>query len=231
MGQKIDPRGFRLGVIRDSDSTWFAENGYAELVLEDYRIRNFIAKKLNRAGVSSVKIKRRAKQVEINIYAARPGMIIGKGGADVDALRGDIEKKIGKSVQLNIREEEKPDTNAAVLAEGIAAQLERRMPFRQVMKKAVSQCLKSGAKGIRVCCSGRLAGAEIARREWYREGRLPLHTLRSNIDFSKKTAFTTYGTIGIKVWVYKGDILDKKDQIEGMERLQMDPEIKEDVTT
>jgi len=228
MGHKVDPRSIRLGIVRDADSNWFADKGYAALLLEDKRIRDLIAKTLRKAGIASIKIRRRAKQVEIDIYAARPGMIIGKGGSEVDKLREDIKVMINKLVRINIREQERPDMNSAVLAESIALQLERRMPFRQVMKQTVSRCLKAGAKGVRVCCSGRLGGAEIARIEWSKEGKVPLHTLRSDIDFAKRTAFTTYGTIGVKVWVYKGDVLDKKNIVEGMDKFALEPEIKED---
>ena len=232
MGQKVDPRGFRLGIVRQCSSVWYADKGnYADLVFEDYKIRNHISKRSKKAGISTIKVKRRAKQVEIDIYSARPGMLIGKGGSESGALKAELEKLTSKTIQLNIHDQDKPDMSAPILAEGIAAQLERRMPFRQVMKQAVNRCLKAGAKGVKVCCSGRLAGAEIARREWYKEGRVPLHTLRSDIDFSKKEAQTTYGKIGIKVWVYKGDILSKKDMVEGMEKFNLGPEVEEDVTT
>jgi len=230
MGQKVDPRGLRLGIIKYWDSVWFSDKNYAGLVLEDYKLRQYIFKKLKRAGISTIKIRRRANQVDVDIYSARPGMVIGKGGSEADALKGELERLVSKSIQLNIHEQAKPDMSAAVLAETITAQLERRMSFRQVMKQAVNRCLKAGAKGVKIRCSGRLAGAEIARSEWYREGRVPLHTLRSDIDYSKKEAFTTYGKIGVKVWVYKGDILDKKDIVEGMEKFELGPEEQEDVT-
>jgi len=229
MGQKVDPRGFRLGVIRDSDSVWFSVKGYSSLVLEDYLIRTHIKKKWKKAGVSSIKIKRRAKQVEIDVYFARPGVVIGKGGENVEGLKKELESIINKELQLNIREQEKSDMSAAIVAETIAVQLERRIAFRRAMKQAIARCLKAGAKGVRVCCSGRLNGAEIARTEWYREGRVPLHTLRSNIDYVKTAAFTTYGTIGIKVWVYKGDVFDKKEVVPEMEKYNLGPEVKEDV--
>ncbi|MFA5928159.1 MAG: 30S ribosomal protein S3 [Candidatus Margulisiibacteriota bacterium] len=231
MGQKIDPRGLRLGVIRYWDSNWFADKGYAALVLEDFNIRKFINAKLKRVGITSIKIRRRASQVEVDIYTARPGMIIGKGGSDADALRAGLERLVSKTVQLNVHEQTKPDMSAAVLAETITTQLEKRMPFRQIMKQAVNRCLKAGAKGVKVRCAGRLAGAEIARCEWYREGRVPLHTIRSDIDFVKAEANTNFGKIGVKVWVYKGDVFNRSEFVEGMEKFQLGPEVPEDATT
>lgn len=231
MGQKVDPRGFRIGVIRDWDSTWFAEKKkYSLMVLEDYKLREYIIKNLKKAGISSIKIKRRAKQVDIDIYSARPGMLIGKGGSEVEDIRKQLGSLIGRNLQLNILEQSKSDMNAAVVAESITSQLERRMPFRQVMKRSVSSCLKAGAKGVRICCAGRLAGAEIARTEWYKEGRVPLHTMRSDIDYATSEAMTTFGKIGVKVWIYKGDILDKREVIEDMSKFELAPEIQEDVT-
>lgn len=232
MGQKVDPRGFRLGIIRDWESTWFAEKKkYATMVFEDYKLRKYITENLKKAGVAAIKIKRRAKQVDIDIFSARPGMLIGKGGAEVEEIRKQLGVLIGRNVQVNILEQPKSDMNAVIVAESIASQLERRMPFRQVMKRSVSSSLKAGAKGVRICCAGRLAGAEIARTEWYKEGRVPLHTLRSDIDYAKREAQTTYGKIGIKVWIYKGDILDKRDVSEDLAKYEIAPEISDDVTT
>ena len=214
MGQKVHPTGFRLGVIFEEDSVWYANKfTYPVLLLEDYKIRGFVKNKLARAGISKIKILRRAKQVEINIYTARPGVVIGKGGDDAEKLKQEISKFVGKKIQLNIHEEPRVDTNAQLLSESISAQIERRIAFKRAMKQVMTRALKSGALGIKVMCSGRLGGAEIARREWYREGRVPLHTLRANIEYGFTEALTTYGKIGIKVWVYKGEILEKPQAV------------------
>jgi small subunit ribosomal protein S3 len=213
MGQKVDPRAIRLGITREWDSVWYADKAdFADMFLEDRKIDLFIKKELKKAGIARILIKRKLKHVTVDIYTARPGMIIGKGGQDAEQLKKKIEKMTGKIVQLNINEEPNVSLNAILIAENIASQLERRIAFRRAMKQAITKTLKSGALGIKVKVSGRLGGAEIARSEWYREGRVPLHTLRSEIDFGITEAYTTYGKIGVKVWVYKGDILDKKEK-------------------
>ncbi len=212
MGQKVHPKGLRLGIIESWDATWYAEReNYAKFLEEDLRIRKFLKQKLYRAGISRIKIMRRANQIEIDLYTARPGLIIGKGGKDVSLLRDELAIMTGKLVQLNIQEEENPETCAQLLAENIAAQLEKRIAFRRAMKQTVTKALRSGAKGIKVMCSGRLGGAEIARSEWYRVGRVPLHTLRAKIDYGFSEAMTIYGKIGVKVWVYKGDVLPEEE--------------------
>ncbi|MGD9638220.1 MAG: 30S ribosomal protein S3 [Alphaproteobacteria bacterium] len=207
MGQKINPIGFRLGVNRTWDSRWFADESYADLLHEDIKIRKYLKKKLYQAGISRVVIERPAKKARITIHSARPGVVIGKKGQDIDSLRKDLQKITGSEVHLNIVEIRKPELDAALIAEGIAQQLERRVAFRRAMKRAVQSALRLGAGGIKIACSGRLGGAEIARVEWYREGRVPLHTLRADIDYGVATARTTYGACGIKVWVYKGEIM------------------------
>lgn len=215
MGQKVHPRGFRLGINEDWLSIWFAKGKeYSQNLLEDKKIRDYLKEELGKAGVSKIKIKRRANQIEVDVYAARPGMIIGRGGVEALALRGDLGKLTGKHIQLNILEEENVETNAQLLAESVALALEKRVSFRRAMKQVVNRALKAGAQGIKVGVAGRLAGAEIARREWYREGRVPLHTLRAVIDYGFTEALTIYGKIGVKVWVYKGEILDKKEKTE-----------------
>ncbi|MEK6777793.1 MAG: 30S ribosomal protein S3 [bacterium] len=218
MGQKVHPIGFRLGYIKDWNSRWFAKKDYAELFHEDLQLRKFIKEKLYHAGIGRVEIERAAKQVRVNVYTARPGIIIGKKGSEIDKLKADIQNKIKKNVYLNIREIRKAEMDAQLIAENVALQLERRVAFRRAMKKSVASALRFGAKGIKIHCSGRLAGAEIARREWYREGRVPLHTLRADIDYGFAEALTTYGLIGVKVWVFKGEILEpeKKLRTEGV---------------
>ena len=208
MGQKINPIGFRLGVNRTADSRWYADSAdFGRLLHEDIKIRKFIKDKLKQAGVSRVVIERPHKKCRITIYAARPGVIIGKKGADIDKLRKDIAAMTEGEVHLNIVEIRKPETDAQLLGENIAQQLERRVAFRRAMKRAVQSAMRLGAGGIRINCAGRLGGSEIARMEWYREGRVPLHTLRADIDYGIATAFTTFGTCGVKVWVFKGEIL------------------------
>lgn len=218
MGQKVHPIGFRLGYIKDWNSRWFAKKDYAELFHEDLKLRKFIKEKLYHAGIGRVEIERAAKQVRVNVYTARPGIIIGKKGTEIDKLKADIQNQIKKNVYLNIREIRKAEMDAQLIAENVALQLERRVAFRRAMKKSVASALRFGAKGIKIHCSGRLAGAEIARREWYREGRVPLHTLRADIDYGFAEALTTYGLIGVKVWVFKGEILEpeKKLKTEGV---------------
>ena len=209
MGQKVNPIGMRLGVNRTWDSRWFAGKGYGDLLHEDLKIRSFLAKKLGQqAGVAKIIVERPSGKARITIHSARPGVIIGKKGADIENLRKALTKMTSAEVSLNIVEIRKPEIDAKLVAENIANQLERRVAFRRAMKRAVQSAMRLGALGIRINCGGRLGGAEIARMEWYREGRVPLHTLRADIDYGVATAFTTMGTCGVKVWIYKGDILD-----------------------
>jgi small subunit ribosomal protein S3 len=207
MGHKVNPTGLRLGINRTWDSRWFARNDYARLLHEDLKLRDFLREKLSGAGVSKVIVERPAKKPRVTIHAARPGVVIGKKGSDIEKLRGELGKMTGSEVSLNIVEIRKPEIDATLVAENIAQQLERRVAFRRAMKRAVQSAMRLGAQGIRINCSGRLGGAEIARIEWYREGRVPLHTLRADIDFGVATAKTTYGTCGVKVWVFKGEIM------------------------
>ncbi|HSD35137.1 MAG TPA: 30S ribosomal protein S3 [Alphaproteobacteria bacterium] len=207
MGQKVNPTGLRLGINRTWDSRWFADKEYASLLHEDLELRKYLEKRLQQAGVSRIVIERPAKRARITIHTARPGVVIGKKGADIEKLRGDLSKRTGGEVALNIVEIRKPELDARLVAENIAQQLERRVAFRRAMKRAVQSAMRLGAQGIRITCGGRLGGAEIARVEWYREGRVPLHTLRADVDFGQATAFTTYGTCGVKVWIFKGEIL------------------------
>jgi len=211
MGQKTHPRGFRLNVIEDWDSTWYAERGdYKNLVKEDLKVREYLKSNLYKAGISKIKIRRRGGQIEIDLYSAKPGLIIGKGGREVAIQRDELIKLTGKQVQLNVQEEANPEASAQLLSESIAMQLEKRVSHKRAMKQIVTKALRSGAKGIKVMCGGRLGGSEIARKEWYRRGRVPLHTLRAQIDYGFAEAMTLYGKIGVKVWVYKGDILGGK---------------------
>ncbi|EDP62451.1 30S ribosomal protein S3 [Thalassobaculum sp.] len=207
MGHKVNPIGLRLGINRTWDSRWFASKGYAALLHEDLVLRKFLQKRLRQAGVSRIVIERPAKRARITIYTARPGVIIGKKGADIEKLRQELSQMTRTDVALNIVEIRKPEIDAKLVAENIAQQLERRVAFRRAMKRAVQSAMRLGAQGIRITCGGRLGGAEIARTEWYREGRVPLHTLRADIDYGDATAFTTYGTCGVKVWVFKGEIM------------------------
>src|SRR6201985_2677974 len=208
MGQKCNPVGLRLGVNRTCDSRWYAnKKEYGKLLQEDIKIRNYLMDKLKQAGVSRIFIERPHKKCRITIHSARPGVVIGKKGADIEKLRQDLSKMTGGEVALNIVEIRKPEIDAKLVAENIAQQLARRVAFRRAMKRAVQSAMRLGAQGIRINCGGRLGGAEIARVEWYREGRVPLHTLRADIDFGSATAKTTYGTCGVKVWVFKGEIL------------------------
>ena len=211
MGQKVNPVGLRLGINRTWDSRWFAKKAdYGRLLHEDIKIRKQLKKRLYQAGVSRIIIERPHKKCRITIYAARPGVVIGKKGADIEKLRKDISARTEGEVHLNIVEVRKPETDAQLVAENIAQQLERRVAFRRAMKRTVSMARKFGGEGIKVTCAGRLAGAEIARTEWYRDGRVPLQTLRADIDYGFAEARTTYGIIGVKVWIYKGEILDKE---------------------
>ena len=207
MGQKVNPAGLRLGINRTWDSRWYADDDYARLLHEDLQIRRFLFKRLSQAGIGRIVIERPAKKARITIHTARPGVVIGKKGADIERLRADITKMTGSDAHLNIVEIRKPEIEAKLVAENIAQQLVRRVAFRRAMKRAVQSAIRLGAQGIRINCGGRLGGAEIARTEWYREGRVPLHTLRADVDFGLATARTAYGTCGVKVWVFKGEIM------------------------
>ncbi len=207
MGQKVNPIGLRLGINRTWDSRWFARKEYSALLLDDLGLRRFLSKRLAQAGLSRIVIERAARRSRITLHSARPGVIIGKKGADIEKLRSDIAKVTPSEVSLNILEIRKPEIDAKLVADSIAQQLERRVAFRRAMKRAVQSAMRLGAQGIRINCSGRLGGAEIARMEWYREGRVPLHTLRADVDFGYGIAKTTYGVCGVKVWVFKGEIL------------------------
>jgi small subunit ribosomal protein S3 len=211
LGQKVNPIGFRLGIHRNWDSRWFAGKEYSDFVLEDYRIRKFLKKRLFQAGVSRIEIERAANKIRIKIHTARPGLVIGKKGVEIENLKRELEKKISRETMIDIQEVRKPEVDAQLVAENVALQLVRRISFRRAMKKAVSSALRFGALGIKLGCSGRLGGAEMARREWYRKGRVPLHTIRADIDYGFAEAFTTYGVVGVKVTLFKGEILpDKK---------------------
>ena len=212
MGQKVNPIGLRLGINRTWDSRWFADDAYADLLHEDLRIRKYLRQRLQQAGVSRIVIERPAKKARITIHTARPGVVIGKKGADIEKLRSALQAMTTSEVHLNIVEIRKPEIDATLVAENIASQLERRVAFRRAMKRSVQSAMRLGAQGIRINCGGRLGGAEIARTEWYREGRVPLHTLRADIDYGFREARTPAGRIGVKVWLYKGDILPYKAQ-------------------
>ena len=207
MGQKTNPYGFRLGIIRSWRSRWYSEKEYASRLQEDLRIRKYVKGRLNHAGVSSIEIERRSNRINILIATARPGIVIGKKGAEIENLKKDLQKFTTKDLSINIIEIRRPETDAQLTAENVAMQLERRIAFRRAMKKTVLSSMKLGAKGIKIQVSGRLGGAEMSRTEWYREGRVPLHTLRADIDYGIAEARTTYGIIGVKVWIYKGEVL------------------------
>ena len=208
MGQKVHPTGIRLGVVKDHNSVWYADSKtYARNLINDLEVREYILKKLDAASVSRVKIERPAQTARITIYTARPGIVIGKKGEDVDGLRKDLSAKMGVPVHINIEEIRKPDVDARLVAQNVAQQLERRVMFRRAMKRVVQNAMRQGAEGIKVQVGGRLGGAEIARTEWYREGRVPLHTLRADIDYATYEAHTTYGVIGVKVWIFKGEVV------------------------
>src|SRR3954449_6845427 len=210
MGQKINPNGFRLGISTDHKSRWYADKLYKSYVGEDVAIRRLLSKGMERAGIAKVEIERTRDRVRVDIHTARPGIVIGRRGAEADRLRGELEKLTGKQVQLNILEVKNPETDAQLVAQGIAEQLAARVSFRRAMRKGMQSAQRAGAKGIRVQCSGRLQGAEMSRSEFYREGRVPLHTLRANIDYGFYEARTTFGRIGVKVWIYKGDVTEKE---------------------
>ncbi len=215
MGQKVHPTGFRLGIIKTWDSRWYASRSFPQLLEEDIRIRDFLKERLYHAGVSKIEIERAAdkgKKAKINIFTARPGIIIGKKGVEVENLRRELQRKTQKEMIINIKEIKKAEMDAQLVAENVALQLQRRVSFRRAMKRAVTSALKVGAKGIRIACAGRLGGAEMARREWYREGRVPLHTLRADIDYGFAESKTTYGVIGVKVWIFKGEVFGSGEE-------------------
>lgn len=213
MGQKVNPKGLRVGIIKDWDSKWFADKrNFSTLLIEDYKIRKFIKDKLYTAGIANIQIERAANRIKVTIHTAKPGIVIGRGGSEVEALRQSLEKMTEKKVNVNIQEVKVPETNAQLVAENVALQLERRIAFRRAIKQAISRSVKMGAKGIKVAVSGRLGGAEIARTEWANEGKVPLHTLRADVDYGFAEANTTYGKIGVKVWLYKGEVLPQRAQ-------------------
>lgn len=212
MGQKVNPIGIRLGITKDWNSKWYASKNYAKLLNQDINLRKHLKKKLLAAAVSRIQIERPANNAVVTIHTARPGVLIGKKGGGIEGLRNEISSKLGVPVHLNIEEIKKPELDSTLVAEGIAQQLEQRVMFRRAMKRAVASAMKSGAKGIKICVSGRLGGAEIARNEWYREGRVPLHTFRADVDYGTAEAKTTYGIIGVKVWIFKGEILPQKNR-------------------
>jgi len=210
MGQKVHPKGLRLGIIKEWDSKWYADKNYRELLHEDILLRDYIKKRLYLSGVSLVAIERAANRLRISIHTAKPGIVIGRGGAEVESLRKDLEKLSGKQVSVNIVEIKRPEIDAQLVAESVASQLERRVGFRRAMRQAVSRTMRMGAEGIRIALSGRLAGAEMARSEWHSEGKVPLHTLRADIDYGFAEANTQYGKIGVKAWIYRGEVLPEK---------------------
>ena len=219
MGQKVNPHGLRVGVIKDWDSRWYAEDKFADYLVEDYNIRTFLKKKLYSAGVSKIEIERASDRVKVIIYTAKPGVVIGKGGAEIEVTKKELAKLTDKKVMVDIKEIKRPDRDAQLVAENIAQQLENRVSFRRAMKSCMGRTMKSGAMGIKTCCSGRLGGADIARAEFYSEGTIPLQTLRADIDYGFAEANTTYGKVGVKVWIYKGEILPTKgNQMEGSDK-------------
>ena len=212
MGQKVHPKGFRLGVLESWESRWFAEKEYADLLHEDLRLRSFIKKRLYHAGLAKIEIERAANKAKINIYTSRPGIVSGKKGAEIDKLKSELSGLTEREVYFNIHEVRRPDLDGQLVAENVALQLERRVAFRRAMKESVARAIRMGAQGVKVRCSGRLAGAEIARTEWYREGRVPLHTLRADISYGTAEAKTTYGIIGVKVWIFRGEVLTREEE-------------------
>ena len=219
MGQKVNPHGLRVGVIKDWDSKWYADAEFSDYLVEDYNIRKFLKKKLYSAGVSKIEIERASDRVKFIIYTAKPGVVIGKGGAEIEVTKKELSKLTDKKVMVDIKEIKRPDRDAQLVAENIAQQLENRVSFRRAMKSCMGRTMKSGAMGIKTCCSGRLGGADIARAEFYSEGTIPLQTLRADIDYGFAEANTTYGKVGVKVWIYKGEILPTKgNQMEGSDK-------------
>ncbi len=213
MGQKVNPIGLRLGIVKSWESRWYAGRNYSDYILEDHNIRKFIKKKLYHAGISRIEIERSAKRIRLRIFTARPGIVIGKKGSEIDRLKKDIEKMVTQEVLIDIQEVRKPEADAQLVAENVALQIVRRVAFRRAMKRGVTSAMRFGAMGVKIICSGRLGGAEMARTEWYREGRVPLHTLRADIDYGFIEARTTYGIVGVKVYIFKGEIL-KKEMLE-----------------
>ena len=213
MGQKVNPIGLRLGIVKTWESRWYAGKNYADYILEDYKIRKFVKNKLHHAGISKVEIERSSKHIRLRVFTSRPGIVIGKKGAEISQLKKEIEEKVSHEVMIDIQEVRKPEIDAQLVAENVALQIERRVAFRRAMKRGVSSAMRFGAMGIKIICAGRLGGAEMARTEWYKEGRIPLHTLRADIDYGFIEARTTYGLIGVKVFIFKGEIL-KKDELE-----------------
>ncbi|MFH1217035.1 MAG: 30S ribosomal protein S3 [Pseudomonadota bacterium] len=213
MGQKVNPIGLRLNIVRTWESTWYADRDYSKYLLEDQKIRKYLKQRLYHAGISSINISRTGEKLKLKLHTARPGIVIGKKGAEIEALKNDLDKLTKRQCVVDIQEVRRPEADAQLVAENVALQLERRVAFRRAMKKSVNIALKFGAKGIKISCSGRLGGAEMARREWTREGRVPLHTLRADIDYGFAEAKTTYGIIGVKVWIFKGEVLSETDQI------------------
>jgi len=212
LGQKVNPIGLRLNIVRSWESTWYAGKEYSKYLLEDQKLRKFLKKKLYHAGLSRINIARTGEKIRIKLHTARPGIVIGKKGAEIENLKAELDKLTNRTCVVDIQEVRRPEADAQLVAENIAMQLERRVAFRRAMKKAVNMALKFGAKGIKISCSGRLGGAEMARREWYREGRVPLHTLRADIDYGLAEAATTYGIIGVKVWIFKGEVLSDAER-------------------
>jgi len=212
MGQKVNPIGLRLGIIKSWDSRWYEEKNYAKWLHEDIKLREYIKEKLGHAGISKIEIERAANKAKVNIHTARPGIVIGKKGAEIDKLKSELNKLTNRDCFINIHEVRRPDIEAQLVAENVALQLERRVAFRRAMKEAVARAMRMGALGIRIQSSGRLGGAEIARREWYREGRVPLHTLRAEIAYGFAQAYTTYGVIGVKTWIFRGEVLTKQEE-------------------
>jgi len=213
LGQKVNPIGLRLGIVKTWESRWYAGKNYADYILEDYKIRKFVKNKLHHAGISKVEIERSSKHIKLRVFTSRPGIVIGKKGAEISQLKKEVEKKVSHEVMIDIQEVRKPEIDAQLVAENVALQIERRVAFRRAMKRGVSSAMRFGAMGVKIICSGRLGGAEMARTEWYKEGRIPLHTLRADIDYGFIEARTTYGLIGVKVFIFKGEIL-KKDEVE-----------------
>jgi small subunit ribosomal protein S3 len=213
LGQKVNPIGLRLGIVKTWESKWYAGKNYSEYIFEDFKIRKFLKQKLYHAGISRIEIERSSNRIRLGIYTSRPGIVIGKKGAEIAQLKKTLEKMVKHEVLIDIQEVRKPEIDAQLVAENVALQIERRVAFRRAMKRCVASAMRFGAKGVKIICSGRLGGAEMARREWYKEGRIPLHTLRADIDYGFVAAQTTYGIIGVKVFIFKGEIL-KKDQAE-----------------
>lgn len=213
MGQKVNPIGLRLNITRTWESIWFADKDFSKFLLEDQKIRKYLKKRLYHAGIARINLERTGEKLRCKLHTARPGIVIGKKGAEIEALKAELEKLTDRECIIDIQEVRRPEADAQLVAENVAMQLERRVAFRRAMKKSVNTALRFGVKGIKISCSGRLGGAEMARREWYREGRVPLHTLRADIDYGLAEANTTYGIIGVKVWIFKGEVLDQSDQL------------------